>query len=73
MAGLLGKVESFNPELEDWPQYVERLEHFFEANGLTGEDYMAKRRSTFLSAIGSFVCISSLPKLMLLCCISSCI
>ena len=34
------------------PQYVERLEHFFEANGLTGDDSMAKRRSTFLSVIG---------------------
>ena len=52
MAGLLGKVESFDPELEEWPQYVERLEHFFDANGLTGEDSMAKRRSTFLSVIG---------------------
>ena len=52
MAGLLGKVESFDPELEEWPQYVERLEHFFEANGLTGDDSMAKRRSTFLSVIG---------------------
>ncbi len=27
MAGLLGKVDAFDP---DWPQYVERLEHFFE-------------------------------------------
>ena len=52
MAGLLGKVESFDPQLEEWPQYVEQLEHFFEANGLTGDDSMAKRRSTFLSVIG---------------------
>ena len=52
MAGLLGKVESFDPELEEWPQYVERLEHFFEANGVTGDDSMAKQHSTFLSVIG---------------------
>ena len=52
MAGLLGKVDAFDPELEDWPQYVERLEHFFEANGIVGDANAAKRRSTFLSVIG---------------------
>ncbi len=36
MAGLLGKVDAFDPELV--------LEHFFEANGIVGD---AKRRSTF--------------------------
>ncbi len=52
MAGLLGKVDAFDPELEDWPQYVERLEHFFEANGIVGDPNAAKRRATFLSVIG---------------------
>ena len=33
MAGLLGKVDAFDPELEDWPQYVERLEHFSKPMG----------------------------------------
>ncbi len=26
MAGLLGKIEQYDPEEEEWPQYVERLE-----------------------------------------------
>ena len=47
-----GKIEGFDPELEEWPQYVERLEHFLEANGIVGEANAAKRRSTFLSVIG---------------------
>ncbi len=38
-----------DPELEDWPQYVE---HFFEANGIVGDANAAKRQSTFLSVIG---------------------
>ena len=52
MAGLLGKIEGFDPELEEWPQYVEHLEHFLEVNGIIGEANAAKRRSTFLSVIG---------------------
>ena len=52
MAGLLGKIDEFNSDLEEWPQYVERLGHFFEANGITGADNATKRRSTFLSVIG---------------------
>ena len=31
---------------------MERLEQFFEANDLTGEDKAVKRRATFLSLIG---------------------
>ena len=27
--GLLGHLEQFDPALEEWPQYVERLEQFF--------------------------------------------
>ena len=52
MAALFGKIEAFNPQQEEWPQYVERLEQFFEANDLTGEDKAVKRRATFLSLIG---------------------
>ena len=51
MAGLLGKIEQFYQELEEWPQYVERLEHFFEANGIVGDDNATKRRATLLSVI----------------------
>ncbi len=52
MAGLLGKVDTFDPEQEDWPQYIERLEKNFEANGIVGDLNAAKRRATFLSVIG---------------------
>ena len=51
MTGLLGKIDEFNSYLEEWPQYVERLGHFFE-NGITEADNATKRRSTFLSVIG---------------------
>ena len=49
---LLGKIEQYNPKQEEWPQYVERLEQFFEANDLTGDSKADKRRATFLSVIG---------------------
>ena len=52
MAALLGRIDQFDPEQEEWPQYVERLIQFFEANDITGEDKAAKRRATFLSVIG---------------------
>ena len=52
MAALLGKLEPFDSDQEEWTQYVERLEQFFEANDLTGEGKAAKRRATFLSVIG---------------------
>lgn len=52
LMALLGKVEQFDPEQEDWPQYVERLEQFFEANDLGGDDKADKRRATFLAVIG---------------------
>ena len=35
MAGLLGKIEPYNPEVEEWPQYVEHLK-FFKANDMSG-------------------------------------
>ena len=30
----VGKVEEFDGTKEEWPQYVERLGHFFDANGI---------------------------------------
>jgi hypothetical protein len=38
--------------VEEWPQYIERLEHFFEVNGIVGEASGTKRRSIFLSVVG---------------------
>ena len=48
-AGTLGRVEEFDGNKEDWPQYVERLGHFFVANGISEA---AKKRAVFLSVIG---------------------
>ncbi len=52
MAGLLGKIEQYDPEEEEWPQYVERLEYFFKANGIVGADNEDRRRATFLTMVG---------------------
>ena len=46
---LFGKVEEFDGNREDWTQYVERLRHFFDANGITEAD---KKRAIFLSVVG---------------------
>ena len=51
MAALLGRIEEFDGSKEaDWQQYVERLAHFFTANGITDAD---KKRAVFLSVIGA--------------------
>ena len=50
--GLLGHIEEFDPAVEEWKQYVERLEQFLQANDITGADKAVKRRATFLSVIG---------------------
>lgn len=52
---LLGHLKQFNPALEEWPQYVERLEQFFVANCNTGDDGAFKRIATFLSVVGRSV------------------
>ena len=50
MSGTLGRVDEFDGDKGDWQQYVERLEHFFVANGIDGAE---KKRAVFLSVIGS--------------------
>ena len=50
-AGTLGRIEEFDGSKDcDWQQYVERLEHFFVANGITDA---GKKRAVFLSVIGA--------------------
>ena len=46
---VFGKVEEFDGSKEDWPQYVERLGHFFAANDIT-ED--GKKKEIFLVVVG---------------------
>ena len=56
MAALLGKIDHFGAEVEEWPQYVERIEQFLEVNGITGEDNASKHRYVFLTVIGPSPC-----------------
>ena len=49
MATLFGTVSEFEAGKEQWTQYVERLGHFFAANGITNEE---KKCSIFLSVVG---------------------
>ena len=49
MSSLLGRIDEFDGTKEDWPQYVERVDHFFDANGITDAD---KKKSAFLAVIG---------------------
>ena len=43
-----GKIEYFDPEIESWSSYTERLGHYFIANKVEEE----KRKSTFLAVCG---------------------
>ena len=44
-----GKLEEYDSQ-EEWSQYIERLEFYFEANGVDDED---KQRAILLSVCGS--------------------
>ena len=48
--GTLGHIEEFDGTKGDWPLYVERLEHFFAANGISDGE---KKRAVLLSVIGA--------------------
>ena len=50
MAATLGKVEEFDAGREEWSQYVERLGHFFAANGI---DAAEKKKVSFVSGYRS--------------------
>ena len=45
----LGKVDEFDASKEEWPQYEERLTHFFQANDI---DDAGKKRAVLLSVVG---------------------
>ena len=46
---VFGKIEEFKSDKEDWPNYIERLNHFFKANAITTNE---QKQSVFLSVIG---------------------
>ena len=33
-----GSISEFKPQVEEWPAYVERLQHYFTANDVTNGD-----------------------------------
>ena len=45
----LGKVDKFDMSKEEWPQYKERLTHFFQANDI---DDAGRKRAVLLSVVG---------------------
>ena len=51
MATSYGKLDEFDPASgEDWTQYIERMEYYFLANGITSAD---KQRAVLISAMGA--------------------
>ena len=51
MATSYGKLDEFDPASgEDWTQYIERMEYYCLANGITSAD---KQRAVLISAMGS--------------------
>ena len=47
---MFGKLDEYNETDWDWRHYIERVNHFFEANEITDPN---KRRSIFLVCVGA--------------------
>ena len=52
MAALIEHIDAFDKSTEQWLTYVERFEHFAEANDVPAE----KKMAVFLSVIGATTC-----------------
>jgi len=50
MTAVFGTIEEFDSKKEEWPEYAERLSHFFIANGIEGDE---KKRAVLLTVIGA--------------------
>ena len=48
MTRVIGSLEPFDPETDNWLAYTERLEQFFTVNGIANE----KKVATLLTAVG---------------------
>ena len=46
---VIGEIGAYDPKVEEWPNYVERLEGYFDANGITDG---GKKRSVFIAVVG---------------------
>ena len=44
-----GTMKTFNPQVDDWPTYIERLQHYFVANDVEDAD---KKRAILLTVCG---------------------
>ena len=44
-----GRIDEYD-KIEEWTQYVERMDHYFEVNDIEDKD---KKHSIFLSVIGA--------------------
>ena len=40
-ASTIGSLEPFDPETDDWPAYIKRLEQFFSVNNIANEKKVA--------------------------------
>lgn len=49
MAATCGKVKAFNPAVDDWDIYEEKLQFYFSANGITDA---SRKRSILLTVSG---------------------
>ena len=49
MAASFGQIKEFNPDVEDWDDYKERMDFFFLANGIKEANQM---RAVMLSCCG---------------------
>ena len=47
-ASVIGSLEPFDPETDNWPAYIERLEQFFSVNNIVDE----KKVATLVTVIG---------------------
>ena len=47
-ASIIGSLEPFDPETDNWPAYIERLEQFFSVNNIANE----KKVATLVTVIG---------------------
>ena len=45
-----GTLKDFNTQADDWPTYIERLEHYFTVNDVTEA---AKKRAILLTVCGT--------------------
>ena len=52
MAGYIGKLDEYDSN-SDWGEYIERLNEYFVANELEGEDEATTQRAILLSTCGA--------------------